>query len=77
MYIYVYIFNVACWSAIDSGASIAHVIEGISLFGATPHFGSIPVGGTIIPTSYIVGEIPSIEEFPIDSEVPMLEEIHT
>ena len=56
---------------------MAHVVEGVSLFGVTPHFGSIPAGGIIILASYIIREVPLVEDFPVDSEVPVFEEIHT
>jgi hypothetical protein len=56
---------------------MTHVVKGVSLFGATPRFGSIPIGGIIIPSSYITGKVPLVEEFPVDSEVLVLEEIHT
>jgi hypothetical protein len=52
-------------------------VEGVSLFGATPRCGSIPVGGIIIPASYITGEVPLVEELPAAGEVLVLEKIHT
>uniref|UniRef100_A0A2N9FHF1 Aminotransferase-like plant mobile domain-containing protein n=1 Tax=Fagus sylvatica TaxID=28930 RepID=A0A2N9FHF1_FAGSY len=62
---------------------MAYVVEGVSLFGATPRFGSIPAGGIIpasgiiIPTSRITGEAPSIDDFPVASEISMPKEVHT
>ena len=56
---------------------MAYIMEGVSLFGATPRFGSIPVCGIIIPASYITGEVPLVEELPVAGEVPVLEKIHT
>ena len=56
---------------------MTYVVEGVSLFEATPRFGSIPVGGIIISTSYITGEVPLVEELPAASEVLVLEKIHT
>jgi hypothetical protein len=56
---------------------MAYVMEGVSLFGATPRLGSIPVGGIIIPASRITGEAPSVDEFPVASEISVPEEVHT
>ena len=56
---------------------MAYVVEGISLFGATAHFGSILASGIIIPASYITREASLVEEFPATSEVPVPEKIHT
>uniref|UniRef100_A0A2N9GTN3 Uncharacterized protein n=1 Tax=Fagus sylvatica TaxID=28930 RepID=A0A2N9GTN3_FAGSY len=61
-----------------SSAPMAYVVEGVSLFGATPCFGSISAGDIIIPVSYITGgEAPLVEEFPVASEVPVFKKIHT
>ena len=54
---------------------MVYVMEGISLFGATPHHGVIPVGGFIIPASRITSDLPSVAGFPIASEVLMPEEV--
>uniref|UniRef100_A0A2N9GAL6 Aminotransferase-like plant mobile domain-containing protein n=1 Tax=Fagus sylvatica TaxID=28930 RepID=A0A2N9GAL6_FAGSY len=36
--------------------SIAHVMEGISLFGVTPSFRAIPAGGFVIPAGHLISE---------------------
>ncbi len=64
-----------CWSAVDSGASIAYVMEGISLFGAIPRLGVIPTGGFIIPASRITSDAPSVARFPVAGEIFMSEEV--
>ena len=56
---------------------MVYVMEGISLFGATPHHGVIPVGGFIIPASRITSDLPSVAGFPIASEISMPEEVRT
>ena len=56
---------------------MAYVVEEVSLFGATPHFCSIPAGGIIISASHITGEAPLVDEFPAASEISMPEEVHT
>ncbi len=56
---------------------MAYVVEGVSLFGATPRFDSILVGGIIIPASRITGEAPLVDEFPVASEISVPEEVHT
>ena len=56
---------------------MVYVMEGISLFGATPHHGVIPVGGFIIPASRITSDLPSVVGFPIASEISMPEEVCT
>ena len=48
-------------------------MEGISLFGATPRLGIIPVGGIIISASRMVGEAPSIGRLPFANEISMSE----
>uniref|UniRef100_A0A2N9GCD7 Aminotransferase-like plant mobile domain-containing protein n=1 Tax=Fagus sylvatica TaxID=28930 RepID=A0A2N9GCD7_FAGSY len=62
---------------LSSGTSMAYVVEGVSLFGATPRFDSILVGGIIIPASLITGEAPLVDEFPAASEISVPEEVHT
>uniref|UniRef100_A0A2N9G8W3 Aminotransferase-like plant mobile domain-containing protein n=1 Tax=Fagus sylvatica TaxID=28930 RepID=A0A2N9G8W3_FAGSY len=39
-----------------SDISIAHVMEGISLFGVTPSLRAIPAGGFVIPVSHLTSE---------------------
>ena len=39
---------------------MAYIMEGISLFGATPSFKAIPAGGFVISTSRIAGETPPV-----------------
>ena len=56
---------------------MAYVMEGVSLFGATPRLGIILAGGIIIPASRITGEVPSVGEFPVASEISVPEEVHT
>uniref|UniRef100_A0A2N9GKQ6 Uncharacterized protein n=1 Tax=Fagus sylvatica TaxID=28930 RepID=A0A2N9GKQ6_FAGSY len=43
-----------------SDASMAYIMEGISLFGATPSFRAIPAGGFVISASRIAGEAPPV-----------------
>uniref|UniRef100_A0A2N9FSG1 Aminotransferase-like plant mobile domain-containing protein n=1 Tax=Fagus sylvatica TaxID=28930 RepID=A0A2N9FSG1_FAGSY len=43
-----------------SDASMAYIMEGISLFGATPSFRTIPAGGFVISASCIAGETPPV-----------------
>ena len=56
---------------------MAYVMEGVSLFGATPRLGIIPPGGIIIPANRITSEVPSVGEFPVASEISVPEEVHT
>uniref|UniRef100_A0A2N9F932 Uncharacterized protein n=1 Tax=Fagus sylvatica TaxID=28930 RepID=A0A2N9F932_FAGSY len=46
-----------------SSAPMTYVVEGVSLFGATPCFGSIPAGGIIIRASYITTWLLSYGKF--------------
>jgi hypothetical protein len=39
---------------------MAYIMEGISLFGATPSFRAIPAGGFVISASRIAGETPPV-----------------
>jgi hypothetical protein len=39
---------------------MAYIMEGISLFGATPSFRTIPAGGFVISASCIAGETPPV-----------------
>ena len=55
---------------------MAYVVDGVSLFGATPRFCGIPAGGIIIPASHITDESPLVDEFPTISEISMSEEVH-
>ena len=71
-----YTLHVVYRSAVSSDVSIAYVMEGISLFGATPRLSAIPTGGFIISASRITGEAPLVAGSPVADEVPMLEEVH-
>uniref|UniRef100_A0A2N9GS19 Uncharacterized protein n=1 Tax=Fagus sylvatica TaxID=28930 RepID=A0A2N9GS19_FAGSY len=51
--------------------SIAHVMEGISLFGVTPSLRAIPAGGFIIPAGHFISE-----DSPVVEGALMPEEIH-
>uniref|UniRef100_A0A2N9IE74 Aminotransferase-like plant mobile domain-containing protein n=1 Tax=Fagus sylvatica TaxID=28930 RepID=A0A2N9IE74_FAGSY len=51
--------------------SIAHVMEGISLFGVTPSLRAIPAGGFIIPAGHFTSE-----DSPVVEGALMPEEIH-
>ena len=65
---------VACamrWSAAGPDTSIAHVMEGISLFGVTPSFRAIPAGGFVIPAGHLTSE-----DSPVVEGTLMPEEIH-
>jgi hypothetical protein len=55
---------------------MAFIMEGISLFGATPRLNCIPAGSFVISASRITGEAPLIAGSPIADEVPMPEEVH-
>jgi hypothetical protein len=55
---------------------MAYIMEGISLFGATPRLSAIPAGGFVISTSCITGEAPLVAGSPIADEVPMPKEVH-
>uniref|UniRef100_A0A2N9F5W0 Aminotransferase-like plant mobile domain-containing protein n=1 Tax=Fagus sylvatica TaxID=28930 RepID=A0A2N9F5W0_FAGSY len=54
-----------------SDASMTYIMEGISLFGATPSFRAIPVGEFVISASRIAGEAP-----PVAGGAFIPEEIH-
>uniref|UniRef100_A0A2N9FB81 Uncharacterized protein n=1 Tax=Fagus sylvatica TaxID=28930 RepID=A0A2N9FB81_FAGSY len=47
----------------SSGASMAYVMEGVSLFGATPRLSIIPASGFIIPANHITSDVPSVAGF--------------
>ena len=51
-----YVACVMGWSAAGSDTSIAHVMEGISLFGVTPSLRAIPAGGFVIPAGHLTSE---------------------
>ena len=59
------------WSAAGPDTSIAHVMEGISLFGVTPSLRAIPAGGFVI----LAGRLTS-EDSPVVGGAPMPEETH-
>jgi hypothetical protein len=52
---------------------MSHVMEGISLFGATLRLSIIPAGGIVISASHMAGEVPSVGGLPFASEIPMSE----
>uniref|UniRef100_A0A2N9I0L5 Aminotransferase-like plant mobile domain-containing protein n=1 Tax=Fagus sylvatica TaxID=28930 RepID=A0A2N9I0L5_FAGSY len=54
-----------------SDVSIAHVMEGISLFGVTPSLRAIPAGGFVIPASHLTSE-----DSPVVGDALMPEETH-
>uniref|UniRef100_A0A2N9HRA7 Aminotransferase-like plant mobile domain-containing protein n=1 Tax=Fagus sylvatica TaxID=28930 RepID=A0A2N9HRA7_FAGSY len=54
-----------------SDVSIAHVMEGISLFGVTPSLRAIPAGGFVIPASHLTSE-----DSPVVGGALMPEETH-
>jgi hypothetical protein len=51
-----YVAGVMRWSAAGPDTSIAHVMEGISLFGVTPSLRAIPAGGFVIPAGHLTSE---------------------
>ena len=55
-----YITRVAHRSATGSDASMAYIMEGISLFGATPSSRPIPASDFVISASRIAGETPPV-----------------
>jgi hypothetical protein len=59
-----YILHVVYQSTAGSDASIAYVMEGISLFGATPRLSAIPAGGFIISANRLSGEAPLVAGVP-------------
>uniref|UniRef100_A0A2N9HQD2 Uncharacterized protein n=1 Tax=Fagus sylvatica TaxID=28930 RepID=A0A2N9HQD2_FAGSY len=61
----------------SSSAPMAYVMEGVSLFGATPRLSIIPAGGFIIPASHITSDAPSVAGFPVVGEIFMPKEVHT
>ena len=71
-----YILHVVYRSTAGSDASTAYVMEGISLFGATPCLSAISAGGFIISASRLSGEAPLVVGSPVVDEVPMSEEVH-
>uniref|UniRef100_A0A2N9IQ05 Aminotransferase-like plant mobile domain-containing protein n=1 Tax=Fagus sylvatica TaxID=28930 RepID=A0A2N9IQ05_FAGSY len=57
-------------------AFMAHIMEGVSLFSATPRLRAIPTSGFVIPASRITSEAPLVAGSPIASEVLMPERVH-
>jgi hypothetical protein len=57
------------WSAAGPDVSIAHIMEGISLFGVTPNLRAVPACGFVISASHLTSETP-----PVVGGVLMLEE---
>ena len=66
-----YVACVVRWSAAGSNTSIAHVMEGISLFGVTPSLRAILAGGFVIPASHLTSE-----DSPVVGGAFMPEETH-
>uniref|UniRef100_A0A2N9H7D7 Uncharacterized protein n=1 Tax=Fagus sylvatica TaxID=28930 RepID=A0A2N9H7D7_FAGSY len=55
---------------------IAHVMEGISLFGVTPSLRAIPAGGFVISASHLTSETPSVAWWcPLCLREPMHKDI--
>jgi hypothetical protein len=69
--VFMYVAYVMRWSAAGPDTSIAHVMEGISLFGVTPSLRAIPAGGFVIPAGHFTSE-----DSPVIEGALMLEEIH-
>ena len=55
---------------------MAHIMEGISLFSATPRLSAIPTGGFVIPANRITDEAPLVAGCPIAGEVLMPKWVH-
>ena len=55
-----YVACVMRWSAAGSDTFIAHVMEGISLFGVTPSLRAILAGGFVIPAGHLTSEDSSV-----------------
>jgi hypothetical protein len=66
-----YIACVVCWSATGFDVSMAHVMEGVSLFGVTPSLRAVPAGGFVIPASRL-----SSEHSPVVGGAVMPKETH-
>jgi hypothetical protein len=66
-----YIACVVCWSATGFDVSMAHVMEGVSLFGVTPSLRAVPAGGFVIPASRL-----SSEDSPVVGGAVMPKETH-
>jgi hypothetical protein len=56
---------------------MAYVMEGVSLFGATPRLSIIPASGFIIPANHITSDVPSVAGFPVIGEIFMPKEVCT
>jgi hypothetical protein len=63
-----YILHIVYWSAAGPDASIAHIMEGVSLFGTTPSFRAIPAGGFVILASRLTSEAPLVASGAFISE---------
>uniref|UniRef100_A0A2N9G3V5 Uncharacterized protein n=1 Tax=Fagus sylvatica TaxID=28930 RepID=A0A2N9G3V5_FAGSY len=61
----------------SSGAPMAYVVEGVSLFGAIPRLSIIAASGFIIPASHITSDPLSIAGFPVVGEIFMPKEVRT
>ena len=66
-----YVACVMRWSAAGPDTSIAHVMEGISLFGVTPSLRAIPASGFVIPAGHLTSE-----DSPVVEGALMPEEVH-
>ena len=69
--VFMYVACVVRWFAAGSDTSIAHVMEGISLFDVTPSLRAIPTGGFVIPASHLTSE-----DSPVVGGALMPEETH-
>jgi hypothetical protein len=56
---------------------MAYVVEGVSLFGATPRLSIIPANSFIIPASHISSNAPSVAGFLVVGEIFMPKEVRT
>jgi hypothetical protein len=56
---------------------MAYVMEGVSLFGATPRFSIIPASGFIIPANHITSDASSVAGFLVIGETFMPKEVCT
>ena len=76
MYSCIFLHVVYC-STIGFDASMAHIMERISLFSATPLLRAILTYGFVIPANRITSEAPLVAGSPIAGEVLMPEWVHS
>jgi hypothetical protein len=55
-----HILHTVYWSAAGPDVSIAHIMEGISLFGVAPSLRAVPAGGFVISASHFSSETPPV-----------------